>query len=164
MENASKALLMAGGVLIAILVASLGVYFSRTMSDDIAEYYKKLEDNKRTEFNQQFLNFNDTSINIQDIVTIINLAKDSNKENDLEEMTSPTDPFHDNSLYVKVKFDNAYNLGGLSTEAYDKLEKLSNENTNQLIKNEMSKNNMQYFNCKVYVNSNTGYVNYIVIN
>ena len=39
MENASKALLIAGGVLIAILIATLWVYFARKIGDENARIY-----------------------------------------------------------------------------------------------------------------------------
>ena len=159
MENASKALLIAGGVLIAILVASLGVYFSRNIADFTSKTYKQLEEHERTEFNQQFLNYNGKNdLTIQDIVTIVNLAKDSNKNNGLEDI----DATNDYSLYVTVVFDNSsYNLGELSINAYSNLEKLSNENINKLIKNEMTKTEIANFSCEVSINNNTGYVNYI---
>lgn len=171
MENASKALLIAGGVLIAILVASLGVYFSRTMADDVAEFYKMLEESKKTEFNQQFLVYNENKVNIQDILTIVNLAKDSNKKNDFGSPDdgnlngTPSNPLNDNSMYITVNFDNVYEIGEITSTAHKKnLEKLKNDQLNNAIKKEMSKpDEVQEFDCEVKINNNTGYVNYIRI-
>ena len=79
MENASKALLIAGGVLIAVLVLSLGVYFARNISDSASKIYSNLDDTERTEFNQQFLIYEDKDdLTVADVATIINLANDSN--------------------------------------------------------------------------------------
>ena len=79
MENASKALLIAGGVLIAVLVLSLGVYFARNMAGSASNIYSDLDDSERTEFNQQFLIYvGKDDLTVADVVTIINLAQDSN--------------------------------------------------------------------------------------
>ena len=87
MENASKALLMAAGVLIAIMVASIFALLFSTMS----EYTRSYEERKQTEelqaFNLQFekyLQYKDDGTQIgvtaQDIVTVINLAKSYNEK------------------------------------------------------------------------------------
>ena len=56
MENASKALLMAGGVLLALLIIGVGVYMSNTMN----AVQKEQEESKQveiiTEFNKKFEN------------------------------------------------------------------------------------------------------------
>lgn len=81
MENASKALLITAAVLIAILIASLAVYLFTSMAENSASMYKRLEASEITEFNQNFLNYDDrTDLTIQDVATIVNLAVDSNKK------------------------------------------------------------------------------------
>lgn len=80
MENASKALLITAAVLIAILIASLAVYLFTSMAENSASMYRRLEASEITEFNQNFLNYDDrTDLTIQDVATIVNLAVDSNK-------------------------------------------------------------------------------------
>ena len=175
MENASKALLIAGAVLIGILVASLGVILSEKISDFTTKTYRELQEHKRTEFNQQFLNYDKRNdLIIQDIVTLINLAKDSNRKNDLEEydeldskgFANKDEILNDSSFYVKVEFDDSTtSLGGLTIggDICKSLEKLTKENINMLINNEMEKNNLDTFSCEVYLNNKTNYVNYIRI-
>lgn len=87
MENASKALLMAGGVLIAILLLTLFAYLFRQMSDSTSSIYSTLEQSDIAEFNQRFLNFEGRGIRtgtepltIQDVATLINLAQDSEED------------------------------------------------------------------------------------
>lgn len=95
MENASKALLIAGGVLIAILLLTIFAYLFAHMAEGTSAMYAKLEESEINEFNQKFLNYegrgtnkigkdedgNDIfdTLSIQDVVTIINLAQDNNK-------------------------------------------------------------------------------------
>lgn len=79
MENASKALLIAGGVLLTILVLSLAAYLFKQMGSNSSEIYAQMRENEINEFNQQFFNYDGRNdLNIQDVVTIINLAKDNN--------------------------------------------------------------------------------------
>ena len=80
MENASKALLIAGGVLIAILLLSLFAYITRQMGDSTAGIYSMLNQHEISEFNQQFINFEDRDLTAQDVATLINLARDSNEK------------------------------------------------------------------------------------
>jgi len=86
MENASKALLMAAEVLIAILIASLFALFFSTMS----EYTKSYEERKQTEelqaFNNQFEKYIGGAT-AQDVVTVINLAKEYNEKMEYQAIT-----------------------------------------------------------------------------
>lgn len=85
MENAAKALIIAGGVLIAILLASLFTYLSRTMADSTEPFYSMMSDNEIAEFNQRFLKYEGrTDLTVQDVATIINLVK--HYSNDLHEI------------------------------------------------------------------------------
>ena len=81
MENASKALLISAGVLIAILLLSLFSYLIRQMGNSTSGIYSNLSQHEISEFNQKFLNYEGRdNLSIQDVVTIINLAKDNNEK------------------------------------------------------------------------------------
>lgn len=85
MENTAKALIIAGGVLIAILLASLFTYLARTMADSTEPFYSMMDDNEIAEFNQRFLKYEDREdLTVQDVATIINLVK--HYSNDLHEI------------------------------------------------------------------------------
>ena len=79
MENASKALLIAGGMLLLILVASFATLLFRRMGSQTSEFYKDMSDTEIFEFNQQFFNYERSNLRIQDVVSVINLARDANK-------------------------------------------------------------------------------------
>ena len=81
MENASKALMIAGGALILILLFTVMNYVFRNMGSSSSEIYDTMSESEITEFNQQFLNYDGrTDLTIQDVVTIVNLAKDNNEK------------------------------------------------------------------------------------
>ena len=87
MENASKALFISGGMLIAILLLTFFSYMFSRVGEQTASIYDQMEEADIREFNQKFLQY-DTGdydkenryITIQDVVTIVNLAIQSNKE------------------------------------------------------------------------------------
>lgn len=77
MENAAKALLISGGVLIAIIILSIGVYLFSTYRDFGTSYEQTLEANEISKFNSNFIKFEGrTDITAQEIVSIINYVKE----------------------------------------------------------------------------------------
>ncbi len=96
MENASKALLISGGVLIAILILTLFSYLFSKMAGSSSNIYAALEKHEKDEFNQQFINYEGKKeLKVQDVATLINLSKNS-KENskfktDVKIMVGSTD-------------------------------------------------------------------------
>ncbi len=77
MENASKALLMAGSILIGIMLITLFVYmYSNTISMQTA-YETELETNRINKINTSFMVYNGRKdITAQEIVTVYNLAQE----------------------------------------------------------------------------------------
>ena len=79
MENASKALIIAGGMLIAIMVASLFVYLFTTYGNYAENMYDRINQRQITEANNEYTKYEGASDNtIYDVVTVANKAKDHN--------------------------------------------------------------------------------------
>ena len=70
MENASKALIMAAGILIGIIVASLFAYEMYSVTKIGEAYGRDIDQNAASEFNAKFLKYSGINLNAQDIVTI----------------------------------------------------------------------------------------------
>ena len=72
MENASKALIMAGGMLLAILIVSLLIYawslFSKYQSSN--DSLSEIEDTAK--FNEQFANYDRKGIQGYEILSLVN--------------------------------------------------------------------------------------------
>lgn len=84
MENASKALLMAGGVLIAILILTVVVILFNTYGQLAPTYEKELEENEIKKFNSNFTKFEGRQdITIQEIVSLTNFAKQYEQETEI---------------------------------------------------------------------------------
>ena len=86
MENASKALIMAGGVLIGILILSLATYLIVDFGSTSARIHKQNEEKQVTEFNSKFTSYQgykdkdgNWQITIYDIITLAGYAKENNE-------------------------------------------------------------------------------------
>lgn len=79
MENASKALLMAAGLLIGMLVISLAVYLFTSFSGTAIQISQENAKKQVDQFNSQFTSLEGKSdITIYDVVSIANLATENN--------------------------------------------------------------------------------------
>lgn len=94
MENAVKALLIAAGVLLGVMILSLAVSLYASLGGYIEQAQQEAENKELQQFNEQFLkyiNCNDNSggvefvLKIQDIVTAANSAYENNKKYELTE-------------------------------------------------------------------------------
>ena len=154
MENASKALLFAAGVLMAIVILSLAVYLYGSFSSATSEVEKQMEEDQISNFNNQFLAYEEKKeITIYDIYTVSNLAEENNKKYDLTKQ-------EDNNYYVSVNLKT-------KTESINNIEK-NKLDYNGFINKYMyvigQENNkdvydLTRFTCKVQINEITRRVN-----
>lgn len=124
MENASKALIMAGGVLVALLVIGLLLL----MFNNVGEYQRSQNANKQSsqiaKFNMDFERYNDSKgISGADIVSLINKVNDYNRRTNYEENSkesSQATNYVDYSIKMTMRikgfdsFNNLYGYQGLS--------------------------------------------------
>lgn len=112
MENASKALIMAAGILIGVLVLSLGVYLFTSFGNSAAQIQKENEINALNKFNSQFVAYQGRKdVTIYEILELANLASENNKYYGLDSTNSGKS----GTLYVCVKLDNK-EIDDISTE------------------------------------------------
>ena len=159
MENASKALIMTASVLIGVVIMSLAVYLFTYFSGSVNEMNSQIEQGQLQEFNNKFTSYETKgkTLTIYDVITVTNLARENNSHYGLIEQT-------DNNFYIKVI------LQGTSTSMELKTEKeltgiltnsLELDNANDEITGANIKQ-LKKYECKVYLNENTGRVNKIV--
>lgn len=98
MENASKALLIAGGVLLSILIISLGVYLFANFGGVTAQIGQNVDESQVNQFNSQFTtNVGKDNVTIYDIVSMANLATQNNKQYGFQKQ-----PPTENNYYIAV--------------------------------------------------------------
>lgn len=81
MENASKALLIAGGILLAILMISLMVYAWGKISEYQASKVELANIKSTAEFNAQFTNYDRDDVQGYELLTLIHRVIDYNQRN-----------------------------------------------------------------------------------
>ena len=132
MENASKALLMAAGVLMGVVILSLAAYLFVTFSSSADDVKSEIANNQLNKFNSQFLAYEQREdLTVYDILTAVNLAENNNKQlepGDTNYITVMIDNSVVNSTEIeeKIKPENLEegemkednNLGGKSLKNY----------------------------------------------
>lgn len=153
MEDAVKALLIAAGVLIGLMIISLGVVLFSSLSQYADDAQRDIEENALQKFNEQFtryINCKDISnstpefiLTIQDVVTVANLAYENNKNYELEGPEAY-------NYYVTI------NINGVANNLEQNIN--SNGKAAELLK---TKSESKLYKCTyedVKTNSNTGRV------
>lgn len=105
MENATKAMLIAAGVLIGVMILSLGAALYSELEAYVESSHERMRFNEVNSFNAQFtkyINYDATGKNfdltIQDVVTAANLAYENNKSYN----ATDADRGNESTLYVAV--------------------------------------------------------------
>lgn len=92
MENASKALLIGAGVLIAVMIISLATTLFRSASGVAKTYDQTMQSTEVTQFNTNFTKYLDAGVqdengtttresaNIYDVISVANFAKNYNQQ------------------------------------------------------------------------------------
>ena len=84
MENASKALIMAGGMLIGILILSLAAYLFITFGYQASKVGDRVKEQQIEKFNSDYNVYAESdNITIYDVITVANRAKTYNTKNEL---------------------------------------------------------------------------------
>lgn len=134
MENASKALIMAASVLIGILLLSLLTYMFVSFAMSSAEIHKENDQDRLNQFNSQFTSYvGKEGVTIYDVVTVANLATESNIYYEFPARGNVQPKGNDN--YIAVRFMNS-NISGYHGNYIEKgFVDSRNENYKQNIKN-----------------------------
>ena len=161
MENASRALLIAAGMIIGVLIITVAITLFSIFGNTSKEMANKLEESKIIEFNNNFYKYygEGITITVHDIITITNFARKNNKEMGLEDITS----YSNSSEYIQIDVKNDKNLE-------TNFEKKTEDYYKTFIKNNLFKKDnlgnetesIKYYKCtNIITNANTGKVIYI---
>lgn len=157
MENASKALLMAAGILIGMLILSLAVYLFVSFGTTAAELHKQKEEQQLQQFNSQFTSYvGKEGITIYDVVTVANLATENNIYYEFEKRDKVADG-KDN--YISVTFRNS-SIREYNERQIEKGDNYTRNNIdyNQLINLDLSNmeiTDLTQYKCEVEISETT---------
>ncbi len=84
MENASKALIMAGSMLIGVIIISIGVYIFTSFGNSSKQIQEQIDSRVIAEFNNNFLKYlGSDECTIHDIVSLAYFARKTNEEDEI---------------------------------------------------------------------------------
>ena len=140
MENTANALLIAAGVLIGILIISLGVYLANILGGYAADTQNQIDRNTVAQFNNEFLKYDGLKdLTVQDIVTVKNYALENNREDSNYNPANNRANLNNDYVDVYVKMLNK------------QLEIVFLKNEQSFLENALGKK----FECRVEINTNT---------
>ena len=125
MENAVKALYMAAGVLIGIMILSLAVVLFSSLQGYMEETNKQIMFNEVTRFNAKYTKYVDTELTIQDIITVAGEAYENNKSYNIDPNAWNESS---NSLYIAIYLENNGRIDQKMGENGEMVELLGNNN------------------------------------
>ena len=105
MENASKALIMAAGILVGMLILALMVTLFASAGNLNKSYDQSREASKVQQFNVNFIKYIEKDLTIHDVLTIYNFAKQSGIQD--SKITRPGG-FNFNTDQIKKDLNDAY--------------------------------------------------------
>lgn len=130
MENASKALIMAGGVLIAIIIVSVIVLAFQRSGNVSADYSKSISREEISTFNANFTKYLDHDLTIHQVVTIYNFAKNNNtKQVNCDKTYTATDIKEELKQEKNLKKETIYKIQTISYDSEGFVEKISFSST-----------------------------------
>lgn len=141
MENASKALIMAGSILIGVIIMTIGVTIFTSFGSTSEKIQKQMNEKAIAEFNAHFTKYvGMQDCTIHDIVSLANFARKFNKEIEIDS-------------YITVILDNK----NLATETGRNVENLIKLLEEEPIENK----DIKYYKCTDIEYDEYGRINFI---
>lgn len=137
MENSAKAIIIAGGMFILIMLITLLVIFGRSLSSYMQDQHDKEMVKQITEFNNKFANYQGTELRGNELISVLNRVIDYNA---LEAGEYGYDP-----VLVEINFNNRTELDSVikfntsSTEEKNFLDECFQNKNKTIIKNSKDK-------------------------
>lgn len=147
MDNASKALILAGEVLIGILILGLIAVVIATFGKFSSNMNERIGQNKILNFNNHFTVYDGRiDITAQEIAGLLNFAKESNDTYELDAYGKTNDG-KVSQYYVAVYID-GINFFEINASSYSNINELRDRITKFV-----SDNNVNYYYCNVNINA-----------
>ena len=152
MENASKALLMAGGILIALLIIGVLVYSFESTTTYFGQEQQKEKIEQLTLFNNQFESYNRKLLRGSDVISVINRVIDNNQKYGQNEYDEP-------NYLMQVELEIKETVGNLEAGKTYKIEDYMIMKQN---KDNFDDFKRKIFDCKqIRYHEQTGRINYM---
>lgn len=162
MENASKALLIAGGVLIAILTIGVLVYLFGSSSNLFKQEHTEEQILQLKAFNEQYESYNRKLLRGTDVISVINKMTDNNTKYGVKGYNEPN---YLMQLEFEMKEAIVYTQNGKADVNFKVGERYNINSFSSIKNNEEAFTDFKrrIFDCKqVKYNTTTGRINYML--
>lgn len=153
MENASNALLIAGGVLIGMLILSLAVYLFVDFGSTSADINQRTAEQQLTQFNSKFTVYEseENKWTIYDIITVAGYARENNKYYTDNGSAGKVDTtFFENNYKIKVDIIGSGIKGGTQN-----IQEFSTNKYHDMIQDEpINETGLPKYKCEIYYHDN----------
>ena len=151
MENASKALLMAGSVLLAIMIVSLAMYLYANFYEETSQIEGNIEESQVMQFNNQFTKYeNNNKVTIYEVLSMANLATQNNKQYQFEKQTATGDNYYI-SVFLEGKGYIEYGLSDLEKN----IQNTYNGYITEQVSNITASTGLKYYKVQAEISSTT---------
>lgn len=162
MENASKALLMAGGILIAIIIIGALVYMMSTSSGFFSAKQSVEQTEQLVAFNNQYEAYNKKLLRGTDVISVMNKVIDNNTKYGVKGQNEPN---YIMDVEFEMKESMIYTKTGTASINFKVGEKYNISSFSTIKNNDEAFTDFKrrIFDCgKVEYNKTTGRVNYML--
>lgn len=165
MENASKALLMAGGVLIGLLIISLGVYLFTNFGGTAGQIQANIDENQLAQFNSQFTSYvGRDNVTIHDVVSMAKLATQNNQSYQLPFQTANGNNNYITVLRNGVAIELGYNGSYTATQRANEIEQKYNQIISDEVNSISDENGLPKYTVQVEISDVTRRVYRVICN
>lgn len=135
MENASKALLMAAGVLMGMMILSLAVYLFANFGGTSSQIHDNAETNQLNQFNSEFTSYvGKDNVTIHDVISMANLATQNNQNYEFARRSVRQVTGNDNYIQVILNNDRIeYGFGDNSINVEENYNNLISTDVNDIV-------------------------------
>lgn len=165
MENASKALLMAGGVLIGLLIISLGVYLFTNFGGTAGQIQANIDENQLAQFNSQFTSYvGRDNVTIHEVVSMAKLATQNNQSYQLPFQTANGNNNYITVLRNGVAIELGYNGSYTATQRANEIEQKYNQIISDEVNSISDENGLPKYTVQVEISDVTRRVYRVICN
>ena len=165
MENASKALLMAGGVLIGLLIISLGVYLFTNFGGTAGQIQANIDENQLAQFNSQFTSYvGRDNVTIHNVVSMAKLATQNNQSYQLPFQTANGNNNYITVLRNGVAIELGYNGSYTATQRANEIEQKYNQIISDEVNSISDENGLPKYTVQVEISDVTRRVYRVICN
>lgn len=159
MENAAKALTIAGGILIALMIIALLIYMVQTIGNVREQENVKQRQEQILAFNKEYESFDKTLMRGTDVITVINKANNNNSKNSDDPDMQINSAITITKSTIKIKNETVMDKGKVYSGGGEEYNKIINDKDDKDAEEAKKQFKRLFFKCTDITYNEDGRVN-----